>query len=128
MPASACCSKDTQFSLPLFVQGTAGHYSCCSFFLPSHICKEPVWRFCVKAQTVHYCVAGRPCAPPVNAWLMHKGLSLFRELARESRRVGWFQALVNTLLGKRTERLLVQTLSQEIKIMPLHELVVAWYA
>lgn len=60
---------------------------------------------------------------------MHKGLSLFRELARESRRVGWFQALVNTLLGKGTERLLVQTVSQEIKIiMPLHELVVAWYA
>lgn len=42
--------------------------------------------------------------------------------------MGWFQALVNTLLGKRTHRLLVQTLLQKTKIiMPPYELVVAWY-
>lgn len=68
------------------------------------------------------------CAPPVPAWLMHKGLSMSRELARESKRMGWFQALGNTLLGKRADRLLVQTLSRKTKIiMPLYELVVAWY-
>lgn len=65
---------------------------------------------------------------PVNAWLMHKRFSLLQELVREGRRVGWFQALVNTLLGKRTDRLLVQTLFQKTKIiMPLYEFVVAWY-
>lgn len=101
----------------------------CAFLFPGHISEEPEWGFCVKAQAVHYCAAGGPCAPPVNAWLMHTGLSLSQEFARESRRVAWSQPLVNTLPGRRTDPLLVLTLSQRTKIIvPLHDLVVAGYA